>query len=49
VQKDMKLLPFQIVDKGGKPQISVKVKGENKLMPPEDSKGAAANEGLFQR
>merc|ERR1719203_113420 len=36
VQKDIKLLPFQIVDKGGKPQISVKVRGEDKLMPPEE-------------
>merc|ERR1712078_392372 len=28
VQKDIKLLPFSIVEKGGKPLISVKVKGE---------------------
>merc|ERR1712183_1101917 len=36
VQKDIKLLPFQIVDKGSKPFISVKVKGEDKVMPPEE-------------
>merc|ERR1712066_84601 len=36
VQKDIKLLPFQIVDQGGKPQISVKVNGEQKSMPPEE-------------
>jgi len=36
VQKDIKLLPFAIVDQGGKPMISVKVKGESKLMSPEE-------------
>merc|ERR1719183_890842 len=36
VQKDMKLLPFAIVDKGGKPMISAKVKGEDKVMSPEE-------------
>ena len=36
VQKDIKLLPFEIVDKGGKPFIGVKVKGEDKVMPPEE-------------
>ena len=35
-QKDIKLLPFKIVDKSGKPQISVKVKGEDKIMAPEE-------------
>merc|ERR1711972_1115360 len=30
------LLPFQIVDKGGKPMISVKVHGEDKVMAPEE-------------
>merc|ERR1712085_188474 len=30
VQKDIKMLPFDIVDKGGKPFIGVKVKGEEK-------------------
>ena len=34
VHKDMKLLPYQIVDKAGKPQIRVKVKGERKDMAP---------------
>merc|ERR1712176_889179 len=36
VQKDIKLLPFNIVDKSGKPQISVKVKGDDKVMAPEE-------------
>merc|ERR1712072_1110694 len=36
VQKDIKLLPFKILDQGGKPQIAVKVNGEEKTMPPEE-------------
>merc|ERR1712156_1338119 len=36
VQKDIKLLPFKITDKGGKPMINVKVKGEDKAMAPEE-------------
>jgi len=36
VQKDMQLLPFKIVDVAGKPQISVKVNGVEKTMPPEE-------------
>merc|ERR1712070_689559 len=36
VQSDKKLLPFDIVNKGGKPVISVKVKGETKEMGPEE-------------
>ncbi|CAK9068325.1 Luminal-binding protein 5 (BiP 5) (78 kDa glucose-regulated protein homolog 5) (GRP-78-5) [Durusdinium trenchii] len=36
VQKDIKLLPYAIVDKGSKPMISVKVKGEEKVMAPEE-------------
>ena len=36
VQKDIKLLPFKIVDNSGKPLISVKVKGEEKQMAPEE-------------
>jgi len=36
VQKDIKLLPFKIVDKGSKPFIAVNVKGEEKIMPPEE-------------
>eukprot|EP00391_Amoebophrya_sp_Ameob2_P005781 CAMPEP_0178991200 /NCGR_PEP_ID=MMETSP0795-20121207/5386_1 /TAXON_ID=88552 /ORGANISM="Amoebophrya sp., Strain Ameob2" /LENGTH=662 /DNA_ID=CAMNT_0020682863 /DNA_START=339 /DNA_END=2327 /DNA_ORIENTATION=+ len=36
VQSDMKLLPYAIVDKSGKPYIRVKVKGESKDMSPEE-------------
>merc|ERR1712093_713574 len=36
VQKDLKLLPFKIVDKASKPVITVKVKGEEKQMAPEE-------------
>merc|ERR1712022_85107 len=36
VQKDIKLLPFKITEKGGKPMIGVKVKGEDKVMAPEE-------------
>merc|ERR1711988_1882258 len=36
VQSDKKLLPFDIVSKGGKPMISVKVKGETKQLMPEE-------------
>merc|ERR1712188_71270 len=36
VQKDMKLLPFKIVEKTGKPQISVKVNGKSKVFSPEE-------------
>merc|ERR1711936_954129 len=36
VQKDIKLLPYEIKDKSGKPMISVKIKGEDKLMGPEE-------------
>merc|ERR1712032_836624 len=36
VQKDIKLLPYKIVDKSGKPVIEVKVKGEEKVMAPEE-------------
>merc|ERR1712217_219690 len=36
VQKDIKLLPYTIADKSGKPMIGVKVKGEEKLMAPEE-------------
>ncbi|CAD7976323.1 unnamed protein product [Amoebophrya sp. A25] len=36
VQSDKKLLPYAIVDKGGKPYIRVKVKGESKDMSPEE-------------
>merc|ERR1711937_155356 len=36
VQKDMKLLPFKITEKSSKPKISVQVKGEDKVMAPEE-------------
>ena len=36
VQKDIKLLPFKIVDKASKPVIAVQVKGETKEMGPEE-------------
>merc|ERR1712242_649671 len=36
VQKDIKLLPFKVLDKSGKPMISVSVKGEEKVMAPEE-------------
>jgi len=36
VQKDLKLLPFAIVNSAGKPMISVKIKGEDKTMAPEE-------------
>jgi heat shock protein 5 len=36
VQKDLKLLPFAIVNSAGKPMISVKIKGEDKIMAPEE-------------
>jgi len=36
VQRDMKLLPYKIVDKDGRPFISVIVKGEKKAYSPEE-------------
>eukprot|EP00451_Oxyrrhis_marina_P053231 CAMPEP_0204506168 /NCGR_PEP_ID=MMETSP0471-20130131/109107_1 /ASSEMBLY_ACC=CAM_ASM_000602 /TAXON_ID=2969 /ORGANISM="Oxyrrhis marina" /LENGTH=625 /DNA_ID=CAMNT_0051511159 /DNA_START=47 /DNA_END=1925 /DNA_ORIENTATION=+ len=36
VQKDMKLLPFEIREADGKPVIVVKVKGEDKKLRPEE-------------
>jgi heat shock protein 5 len=36
VQEDMKLLPYKIVNKDGKPYIRVKVKGEDKDYSPEE-------------
>merc|ERR1712167_462170 len=36
VQSDKKLLPFDLVNKGGKPMIEVKVKGETKQLMPEE-------------
>lgn len=36
VQSDAKLLPFKIINKNGKPNIQVKVKGEDKVFAPEE-------------
>ena len=36
VQKDMKLLPYKIVERNSKPVISVQVKAQEKLMSPEE-------------
>ena len=36
MQRDIKLMPYKIVDKGGKPYISVKYKGEEKEYSPEE-------------
>merc|ERR1719194_156707 len=35
-KSDKKLLPYDIVEKSGKPMISVKVKGEKKQLAPEE-------------
>jgi endoplasmic reticulum chaperone BiP len=36
VQNDAKLLPFTLVNKNGKPNVQVKVKGEDKIFAPEE-------------
>jgi len=36
VQRDKKLLPFEIIDRNGKPYIQVEVKGEKKQYAPEE-------------
>ncbi|TKY61514.1 Luminal-binding protein 5 [Spatholobus suberectus] len=36
VQRDIKFLPYKVVNKDGKPYIQVKVKGENKVFSPEE-------------
>ncbi|KAH7516347.1 hypothetical protein FEM48_Zijuj10G0125400 [Ziziphus jujuba var. spinosa] len=36
VQKDIKFLPYEVVNKDGKPYIQVKIKGETKLFSPEE-------------
>uniref|UniRef100_A0A7S1TL71 Uncharacterized protein n=1 Tax=Erythrolobus australicus TaxID=1077150 RepID=A0A7S1TL71_9RHOD len=36
VQRDKKLLPFKIVNKGGKPYVSIEVKGDEKTFSPEE-------------
>ncbi|EJS43117.1 kar2p [Saccharomyces arboricola H-6] len=39
VQKDMKHLPFSVINKDGKPAVEVSVKGENKVFTPEEISG----------
>merc|ERR1711988_752060 len=36
VQKDKKLLPYEIIDKGGKPYVQVEVKEQKKTYSPEE-------------
>ncbi|PKI84502.1 ATPase with role in protein import into the ER [Malassezia vespertilionis] len=36
VMKDVKLFPFKMIDRSGKPAIQVSVKGENKVFTPEE-------------
>jgi len=36
VQSDMKLVPYKIVNKDGKPYIQIPIKGENKVFAPEE-------------
>ncbi|KAJ9131416.1 hypothetical protein P3X46_035077 [Hevea brasiliensis] len=36
VQRDIKFLPYKVVNKDGKPYVQVKVKGENKVFSPEE-------------
>ncbi|KAI0137424.1 heat shock 70 kDa protein [Xylariales sp. AK1849] len=36
VQADMKHFPFKVIDKGGKPNVEVEYKGENKTFTPEE-------------
>ncbi|XVF06043.1 hypothetical protein REPUB_Repub06bG0014100 [Reevesia pubescens] len=36
VQRDMKFLPYKVINKDGKPYIEVKVKGETKVFSPEE-------------
>merc|ERR1712048_1157656 len=35
-QKDMKLLPYKVVENAGKPMVNLKIKGELKAMTPEE-------------
>lgn len=39
VQKDIKHLPFNVVNKDGKPSVEVSVKGEKKVFTPEEISG----------
>ena len=36
MQRDIKFLPYKIVNKDGKPYVQVKVKGETKVFSPEE-------------
>jgi heat shock protein 5 len=36
VQKDLRLLPYNITNKDGKPMVEVRFKGQEKVMPPEE-------------
>ncbi len=36
VQRDAKLVSYKVVDKGGKPYVSVNVAGEDKVFSPEE-------------
>ena len=36
MQRDIKFLPYKVVNKDGKPYIQVKVKGETKVFSPEE-------------
>lgn len=36
MQRDIKFLPYKVVNKDGKPYIQVKVKEENKVFSPEE-------------
>jgi endoplasmic reticulum chaperone BiP len=43
VQRDLKLLPYTVVSKGGKPNIQVKVKGKTKQFAPEEISAMVLN------
>ena len=36
MQRDIKFLPYKVVNKDGKPYVQVKVKGETKVFSPEE-------------
>ncbi|KAJ1417125.1 Heat shock protein 70 family [Sesbania bispinosa] len=44
VQKDIKLLPYKVANKDGKPYIEVKVKCENKVFSPEEISAMASKD-----
>ena len=49
VQEDMKLLPFKVIAKRGKPMIAVKVKGEEKVMAPVEVSSMVPRERSLSR